>query len=88
LESYRRALIPDESFFQTILYSDRRFKLVNDDLRFIRWDDPSNESPATLTVDDLPALRSSPAFFARKFPADPDDKLVGAVDRMLAGEGR
>jgi hypothetical protein len=35
---FRRVFIPDELFFQTILVnSELRNRIVNDDLRYIRW---------------------------------------------------
>jgi hypothetical protein len=83
LASYRHAIIPDESFFQTVLYNDRRFALTNDDLRFIQWRDHSDESPATLTSDDVPAMRASRAFFARKFNSNVDAEVLDTIDRTF-----
>jgi hypothetical protein len=83
LECYRRSIIPDESFFQTVLYNDARFTFVNDDFRYIHWDDHLAESPATMTSLDLPAIAASPAFFARKLDITVDADLIDEIDRSL-----
>jgi hypothetical protein len=83
LNWYRRTIIPDESFFQTVLYNDPRFSFVNNDFRFIRWDDHAAESPATLSSRDLTAIAASPAFFARKFDMTRDPAVLDEIDRTL-----
>ena len=64
---FRGVLIPDKSFFQTVLVNSRRFNLVNDNLRYVDFRGSRHGHPKSLDLDDLPALVMSGAFFARKF---------------------
>jgi Core-2/I-Branching enzyme len=82
---FRRSLIPDETFFQTVLMnSPLRHTVVADNLHYIRWS--GEASPDTLTPRDLPELERSPAMFARKFD---DPAMLDAVDsRLLRREWR
>jgi Core-2/I-Branching enzyme len=80
----RRTLMPDESFFQTILFNAGIFRLRNDDGRFVRWEPPEAPSPVTLRTADLDAVLSSGKYFGRKF----DDRVDAAVlDRLDAHLG-
>lgn len=83
---FRRTLVPDEMFFQTLLaHSPLACKLSHDPLRQIVWDEGS-WSPRTFAENDLPTLLTSPALFARKFA--PDGKvatLVDAARRIVPG---
>jgi len=77
LRYFARSYIADEYVFQTILVNSRhRDDLVPANLHAIAW--TGDHHPATLTADDLPSLRASGAFFARKF----DDPAV--LDRIDA----
>jgi Core-2/I-Branching enzyme len=77
----RRTLMPDESFFQTILFNAGSFRLRNDDGRYVRWDPPDAASPVVLRSEDLGNLLRSGKYFGRKF----DDRVDAAVlDRLDA----
>jgi Core-2/I-Branching enzyme len=81
---FRRVNVPDELFFQTlVLNSAFAAKVVNDNLRYIRWDPPDAASPAILRFSDLGALATSPALFARKFDATVDADILDEIDRSL-----
>jgi len=76
---FRRAFIPDEMFFQTILAnSPLAATIVDDDLRFIRW-----PGPAILTSADDAALAASSDLFARKFDERVDAEVLNLIDRRL-----
>ena len=52
---------------QTVaLNGEPRLAVVNDRRRYVRWPGPGASHPAALEPADLPALRTSSAFFARK----------------------
>ena len=86
---YRRTIIPDESYFQTVLYNNPSFSLRNEDGRYVRWDGDDPGSPATLSCSDIPALAASEAFFARKFDSTVDPAVLDEVDRrLLVDDGR
>ncbi len=59
LKYYRRTLIPDESYFQTVLYNSENLKVCDDNRRFILWNDASPAHPVTLTMQDFNAMISS-----------------------------
>jgi hypothetical protein len=76
--------VPDELYFQTIvLNSPFRTRVVNDDLRYTRWNDPESASPAVLGMDDLANLRRSTKLFARKFDTAKDRAILDAIDRSI-----
>jgi Core-2/I-Branching enzyme len=82
---FRRVLIPDESFFQTILPNSRfRERTVRDDLRYVDWGGGGNH-PAILTVADLPSLAASEALVARKFDEERDSAVLDRIDSELLG---
>ena len=80
---FRRTLVPDELFFQTLLMnSELRQRVKNDDLRYIDWS-AQHSSPAVLTVDDFHSLRASHALFARKFDEGIDSDILDLVEECL-----
>ncbi len=76
---FRRTLLPDELFFQTVVMSSPQADLVRQGgVHYLDWADGAH--PATLTLDDVPALERSPMLFARKFE---DEAVLDAVDKLL-----
>lgn len=83
---FKRVDVPDEIFFQTIiLNSPFRPMVVNDDLRYIEWNDPTSGSPAILRVSDFANLVATPDLFARKFDARVDAKVLDLIDQQILG---
>jgi hypothetical protein len=80
VEHYRHTMIPDESFFQTILLNAPHLQFVNDNLRYISWTPPY---PAVFSAADLPTLTQSPQFFARKFDQQHDAQILDQLDAYL-----
>jgi hypothetical protein len=79
VERYAGTLIPDESFFQTVIVNSRHLKSVKGTLHYETF--PANRaSPRFLTLSDLPAIRASAQWFARKIDAANDDGLSDALD--------
>lgn len=64
---FRHGACIDEVFFSTLArmspFADR---IVSDPMRYIRWQGGGNGGPAFLDASDLPAMRESRGFFARK----------------------
>ncbi len=86
---YQRTLIPDESFFQTILLNHPSLKLLNTNKRLIRWNSAKAPSPDTLQVEDLEGIMASGQHFARKFDTRVDEKILDLIDeRILQGQKR
>jgi hypothetical protein len=83
IEAYRHRPFPEESFFQTVLLAAKRFTFSNDDLRYIRWDDPMSGSPAVFRTADIPELLASGKPFARKFDLRVDPTVFDRLDRAV-----
>ncbi len=85
-EYFKHTLVPDESFFQTLLLnSPFRDSIVNNNLYFVKWGETLSErnSPQTLAAEDIPVIEESGKFFARKFDARLDQAIVDYfVDRV------
>jgi hypothetical protein len=80
---FRRVFIPDELFFQTILVnSELRNRIVNDDLRYIRWT-ATGSGPEVLLVDDFDRLRDTESLFARKFDQGADGRVLDLIEEHL-----
>jgi hypothetical protein len=80
---YRATVVPEESIVQTVLANSGRFRLVDDDFRFIDYTRAVKGSPRTLSVADLPALASGRYHFARKFDLGVDREVLDRIDRDL-----
>lgn len=82
---FRRTLIPDELFFQTLLLnSPMATRVINAELHHIEWS-PGADHPNVLTVEDLPRLQTSEALFARKFDSGADADVLDLIEEHLLG---
>jgi Core-2/I-Branching enzyme len=82
---FRRVFAPDEAFYQSILASSHLAdRLIDDDLRFIRWR-PGSRHPKVLTLEDFSEIAQSPGFFARKFDDEVDAAVLDRIDQRLLG---
>jgi hypothetical protein len=78
--------VPDEIFFQTIvLNSPFERMVVNDNLRYIDWQDPDAGGPAILRKSDFARLFSSSKLFARKFDVKVDAEVLDLIDFEILG---
>jgi hypothetical protein len=70
----------DELIFQTILLnSNLKDSIVNDHLRYIRFD-KGGSRPHTLTMADKQVLLDSDKFYARKFDPETDTEILDYLD--------
>jgi glycosyltransferase involved in cell wall biosynthesis len=76
---YRHTLIPDESFFQTILLNQPQFTILNDNKRYIAW---NGSKPAILQAQDFDRLIHSSCHFARKLDLSGHTSEVQLFDRL------
>ena len=81
---FRRTVCPDEAVVQTLLVNDGRFKLANDDLRFVDMRGSRDGRPRTLGPGDLDAIANSGCFFARKVDAVASPELLDRLDERIA----
>jgi hypothetical protein len=80
---FKHTWAPDEMIFQTILYnSDFREKMVNNNLRYIEWQQ-GKASPEILRQRDLENLLASGALFARKFDMINHPGVLNQLDKKL-----
>ena len=80
---FKHTWAPDEMIFQTILYnSDFRDTLVNNNLRYIEWQE-GKASPETFREKDLEKLLASNALFARKFDMTNHPGVLNQLDKRI-----
>jgi hypothetical protein len=80
---YKRAVIADESFFQTILLNQPGWTLGKDNKVFYKWTTMGSGSPDVLTVADLEDILASGKHFARKFDIGVDASVLDKLDERL-----
>ena len=80
---FRRVLIPDEFYFQTLL-GNSGFAVASSNHRISRFDD---SHPVRLGLDDLADLERSDRFFARKFADDPQDPARLEILARIGAQG-
>ena len=87
VDFFRYVLIPDESFFQTIiLNSPLRNSVNNNNLNYIRWI-PKAPSPIILGKSDFEQIISSEKLFARKFDLNKDADILDMIDQKILTDG-
>ncbi|UEM22437.1 beta-1,6-N-acetylglucosaminyltransferase [Skermanella mucosa] len=79
---FRTVKIPDEIMFHTILSRSPFEDRVKPALMFTTWEQ-KGMSPRTLTAAQIPQLRESGKFFARKFDLDADPGIFDLIDSQL-----
>lgn len=82
LERQRGLIVPDESYYQTILANNFSLSLSQDIKHFVDWSGPGGR-PKALNHDDLEILRASECLFARKFDYTHSAQLLDALDDEL-----
>ena len=86
LKRFKHTFAPDETVFHSILLSpNSAIPVMNDNLRYIVWDESYVGGQKLLVVEDLDNLIKTSAFFARK--VDPNDtmsrKLIDIIHHTL-----
>jgi len=86
---HRHTFACDEVFFHMILVNATdpviQRNLVNNNLRYIRWENIKSSHPEILTEADLDVLKQSGALFARKFDPAVDTAILDSIDRHCLG---
>ncbi len=78
---------PEETYFLTIILNCcNPNKVVNRNLRFIRWHNENGNSPANLCKEHLHLLAETEDFFARKFVFPYCKDLITCIDKYLLKE--
>ncbi len=92
LRLFYMTLLPDESYFQTLVYNSRFYDRIHDKedeynscMRYIDWEkEPNRPSPHTWTCKDWDELTQSDRLFARKFSEDDMDFIYRLRDHVLS----
>ena len=77
---YRRTVIPDESFFQSVLAAEPDLRIHDGNLQYSRWPAEPDPHPDVLRGDDFDLLVESRAHFARKFDPEVDAAILDRLD--------
>ena len=77
---YAATLVPDESFFQTILRNQADLRVTAERLSFTMWAGSGAAHPMLLRSAQVPAALASGCAFARKFDIAVDDAALDALD--------
>ncbi|XP_022734905.1 beta-glucuronosyltransferase GlcAT14A-like [Durio zibethinus] len=82
---YTNFVSSPEGYFQTVICNVPEFAktVVNHDLHYISWDNPPQQHPHVLTLNDTDNMITSNAAFARKFKLD--DPVLDKIDKDLLG---
>lgn len=82
LDFFKHTGCSDELYIQSVLLNSSLSKdMVNEIYRFFDWGD-KGKSPKILTLDDLPKIVSSRAWFARKVDINVDTQLMDKLDQL------
>jgi len=80
LQRFKYTFCSEEIFFQTLLLnSPLRDKAVNDNKRYIVWEERNGNFPANLDESDYNNIAASDAFFARKFDPMVSSTLIKKI---------
>ena len=81
LKRFRHTLCSEEFYFQTILMNSSLNETIrNKNLRYIDWTPRNGNNPAILDSTDFAKLKSSNAFFARKFEFPISKELLNKLN--------
>lgn len=80
---FNNAVLPQESYFHSVICNSPEFKntTVNNDLRYMIWDSPPKMDPHFLNLSDYDQMAQSGAAFARQFHRD--DPVLTMVDEKI-----
>lgn len=82
---FRRVIVPDEAFVQTVLLNSGRFRFANDNRRFSDTHNRPGGNARVLTLDDWPQLVNGAFDFARKFDPHESAALLDRIDHTVHG---
>jgi hypothetical protein len=80
---YSRTIVPEESLLQTVLLNSREFRLKTEAMHYADTEGYADGSARVLTEPDLADIVASRCFFARKFDACRDPRILDRLDEHL-----
>ncbi|KAG9449388.1 hypothetical protein H6P81_009353 [Aristolochia fimbriata] len=84
---FTNIMLPEEGYFHSVICNSPEFQnlTVNNDLRYIVWDNPPKMEPHFLNVTDYDNIVQSGFAFARQFKKN--DPVLDIVDEKILGRG-
>lgn len=80
LKRFKYSFCSEEIFFQTILLnSPMKETILNNNMRFIIWEERNGNFPANLDFSDYENIKNSDALFARKFEYPVSESLLNKI---------
>jgi hypothetical protein len=84
-EYFEHCFIPDETFFNTLVLNSPFSKnTVNDNLKYIVWNQIGDASPRLLTMEDWSFIVGSECLWARKFYDQESSRLMDRLETHVA----
>lgn len=85
LKRFRYSFCSEEIFFQTILLnSPMKKQIINNNMRFIIWEERNGNFPANLDSNDYANIQKSDALFARKFEYPVSVDLLNKIKEEIS----
>jgi hypothetical protein len=88
VEYFRKVLVPDESFVQTVLANHPDFRFMNDNRRYVDFRGSRLGRPKILTEGDIPQFAGQRYVLARKFEWSNRPALFDKLDGYALGLAR
>jgi len=79
---FRKVLVPDESFIQTVLVNNSSFRFVNENRRYCDMTQSRHGHPKILTDHDVQAILGKDYFFARKLERQSGERVFDSLDEV------
>lgn len=84
LKRFKHTFCSEEIFFQTIIMNSKlKSNAINNNKRFIVWEERNGNFPANLDESDFENIKNSDAFFARKFERQVSDSLLEKIKKHI-----
>ncbi|KAF9625585.1 hypothetical protein IFM89_024358 [Coptis chinensis] len=82
---FTNVMLSQEGYFHSVICNSPEFKnmTVNNDLRYMVWDNPPKMEPRFLTATDYDQMVQSGAAFARQF--EQDESVLSVIDKKILG---
>ena len=85
LKRFKYSFCSEEIFFQTILLnSPMKGNIINNNMRFIIWEERNGNFPANLDCNDYNDILKSDALFARKFEYPVSEDLLKKIKENIS----
>lgn len=83
IKFFKKVLLPDEVFFQTLVLNSPMKDTVNDkNMRYIRWS-RGGPTPDVFRLSDFEELADREELFARKFDPELDFEIIKKINKIL-----